>query len=228
MRLKNLKVGEFLKCENIINNVFEQTLFLKNKSYEILKIDGNFIVLDNELHDTSYSYSTIEFINENFKQPNDMQKMFIPLHSVTDLITNSSTTIFTYSESSVTALEDMINELFKTLNINKTCEDVFKLVVIGGDQYLYSEYIAELKENDENYPEGITEETDVREIFDKVKYGELEKPDWFNKAEEKEHWSGYRPDTYLHIIAKDKSYENLAKLIYNFLYSTDHEATYNG
>ena len=59
--------------------------------------------------------------------------------------------------------------LRKTLNINKICDDVFKLVVLGDEKYIYSEYIAELKENNESYPEGINDETDISDLIDKVK-----------------------------------------------------------
>lgn len=48
----------------------------------------------------------------------------IKIHSATDLITNSSTVIFTYSDSSPDALKEMINEFFKAFNINKQCDDI--------------------------------------------------------------------------------------------------------
>jgi len=158
-----------------------------------------------------------------------MKTKRIPIHSVTDLITNSSTTIFTYSENSVGALEEMINELFKVLNVNKTCDEVFNVIILSDDYYVYSEYIANLKENEEEYPEGLTEETNISELFENVRTGKVEKPSWFNNAEEQQDgYNNYRPSTYLHLSAKDKEFEKLASLIYSFLYSTDHESTYEG
>lgn len=143
--------------------------------------------------------------------------MKIPLHSTTDLITNSSTVIFTYSESSESALVEMINEVFKTFGINKTCEDVFQTVVLtDGYRYLESED-----------SEGMTSEQ-VNQLYADVLTGKIEKPEWFKNAEEHENYEYFTPDTYLHLIPKKEEYKKLATLIKNFLYSTDHEAQRDG
>lgn len=77
-------------------------------------------------------------------------------------------------------------------------------------------------------PEGVTEETDIRELFKDVTTGKIEKPEWFVKAEQHENYDCFTPDTSLYIIAKEKEYESLAALIVKFLYSTYHEATRDG
>ena len=149
--------------------------------------------------------------------------MKIPIHSTTDLITNSSTTIFTYSESSEQAVVEMINELFASFGIDKTCGDVFYTVVLA-DKYDYEDRAIE----NEFAPEGMTSE-EAGKLYDQVKNGEIEKPEWFNDVEEKENnWSYYTPSTYLHLIPKKEEYAKLANLIKKFLYSTNHEATYDG
>jgi len=144
--------------------------------------------------------------------------MKIPIHSVTDLITNSSTTIFTYSEGSEKALVEMIDELFKTFGIDKKCEDVFDSVVLA-DSETYTEY--------DDIPEEIKED-EVEQLYINVVTGKVPKPDWFKEAENQEGWSYYTPDTYLHLIPKKPEYENLGRLINSFLYSTNHEATRDG
>lgn len=103
----------------------------------------------------------------------------IKLHSLIDLITNSSTEIYTFSSASLQACKNMVDEFFKMSGINKTCDDVFELSIKEEGEY-------------------------------SGPYGE------------------FPPESYLLIKAKDSKYENLAVLIYNFLYSTDHEACYNG
>lgn len=40
--------------------------------------------------------------------------MKLKIHSGVDLITNSSTVIFTYSEGSLSALKDLVDEMLKT------------------------------------------------------------------------------------------------------------------
>ncbi len=145
----------------------------------------------------------------------------VPIHSVTDLITNSSTTIFTYSEGSESVLTEMINELFNTFGIYKKCEDVFDTVVLCDDDCRYSEYL----ENNE-IPD-VT--TDVEQLYQDVKTGKTEKPEWFNDVESQEDdWHNYLPSTDLYLIPKDEKYKKLAKLVLSFLYSTGHEATRDG
>ncbi len=159
--------------------------------------------------------------------------MFIKLHSVTDLITNSSTTIYTYSENSENALKLMVNEIFRIFDINKTCDDVFDTVVMyrDFDQYYYSteggdkDLLPEDLKNLENPYDAITE------ICHKVEKGEIPKPEWMNKIEEyndENQCDNYSPSTRLYLIPKDDKSRELAKLIENFLYSTSHEACRDG
>jgi len=143
--------------------------------------------------------------------------MKIPIHSTTDLITNSSTVIFTYSESSEGAVVSMIDEMFKAFGIDKKCEDVFDTVVLT-EKYKYNE-------TEDLIPEGVDGDA-VEKLYDDVKSGKVQKPDWFNDIESHEgSWDYYTPSTYLHLIPKKPEYEKLASLVKNFLYSTDHEAT---
>jgi len=103
----------------------------------------------------------------------------IKLHSLIDLITNSSTEIYTYSSASIEACKNMVDEFFKMTGVNKTCDDVFELSL---DQE-----------------------------------GESAGP-----------YGDFPAETYLVIRPKNPEYKKLASLIHNFLYSTDHEACYNG
>ena len=64
----------------------------------------------------------------------------INVHSQTDLITNSSTTIYTFSENSPKAMKEMVNEFFKAFGIDHKCEDIFSMVVL-------SEYIDDMLED---------------------------------------------------------------------------------
>ena len=154
----------------------------------------------------------------------------IKLHSITDLITNSSTTIFTYSEGSEQALKDMINEIITTLtpfNLeNLTCDDMFDIVVMCDESYIYSEYIARMDKDD--LPEGITTETDIASLYADVIAGKIPKPSWFHNVEEEEGYNIYRPDSYLYLIPKDEKYIKMGAAIKAFLYSTDHAACQDG
>lgn len=145
----------------------------------------------------------------------------IPIHSTTDLITNSSTVIFTYSENSEGALVEMINEMFNTFGIDKTCDDVFDTVVLTDkDEY---------EEHAEEYAPVKIDDDELDQLYDDVLNCRINKPDWFKEVEGHENsWTYYTPETYLHLVPKKEEYKKLAELVRNFLYSADHEASHDG
>lgn len=132
----------------------------------------------------------------------------IKLHSVVDLITNSSTVIFTYSEGSLQAVKDLVNEMLKVFERKETFDDIFYAQILPDE---YSEY----NELPENYGD-----LEIQYIK-----GEIEKQDWMVNAEGCGYYSG---DTSLHLIPKDEKYSQLANKLLQYLYSTDHEATRDG
>ena len=150
----------------------------------------------------------------------------VKLHSITDLITNSSTTIYTYSEQSEAALQNMINEIFSVLRVGKRCEDVFTLSVTFEDKDHYCYYFEDNDLPDELQGlEGDALDKAIDEALEKVKAGGP-KPQWMKDAEEHEDGEGYRAGTVLNIEAKTPEYEKLSNLIYAFLYSTSQESSY--
>lgn len=151
----------------------------------------------------------------------------VKIHSATDLITNSSTVIFTYSGGAVKPFKEMINELLKTFGVETTCEDMFDTVILCDESYPYSEWLENLEPDD--YPEGVDENTNISELFEEVATGKIPKPAWFEDAESAETCCDYyTPSTYLYLIPKDEKYRKIGALIKAFLYSTDHEATRDG
>ena len=165
--------------------------------------------------------------------------MKISIHSFTDLITNSSTTIFTYSDNSLEACREMIDEFFKALGVDKKCDDVFNLVVTM-DSYSYTEYMDDEEEDDEededeDEDEGSEEEEEEEESVDEksiaktvkdVQEGKIAKPKWMVDAEDYAKNTDEPPETFLHISAKSPEFEKLAQLVSTFLYSTEQEASY--
>jgi hypothetical protein len=148
----------------------------------------------------------------------------IKLHSITSIITNSSTVIYTYSGASEQAAKDMINEILKTLNINKSFDDFFTTIVLFERYSYYSEWLRY------NKVEGVDENTEILTLYKDVMDGRMPKPTWFAEAESKlkDDDTGYDYPTALYIIPKLPEYENMAKLIKNFLYSTSQEAFRDG
>jgi hypothetical protein len=104
------------------------------------------------------------------------------VHSFVDLITNSSTEMYIDYSGSVEPCKEMINGIFKTFGVEKTCDEVFDITLKNsGDE-------DRARWDDDYDPSAPWEEDECSPAM-------------------------------LFITAKDPSYENLAKLIKNFLES---------
>lgn len=63
-----------------------------------------------------------------------MKTLRIKVHSVVDVITNSSTVIYTRAdEGTISSLKDMINALLKIGNSELTADDLFEFSLVGGE-----------------------------------------------------------------------------------------------
>jgi len=146
-----------------------------------------------------------------------METIKIKLHSSVDLITNSSTVIFTYSEGSLQAVKELVNEMLKTFSRTETFDDLFYAGVFAEENYVYSEF--------EEFPEG----TDLKQLIDDILTGKTVKPEWMKKAEEDTSCCDYySPSSTLCLRAKNEIHSELANKLLSYLYSTDHEATRDG
>jgi len=143
----------------------------------------------------------------------------IKLHSSVDLITNSSTVIFTYSGGSLQAVKDLVNEMLKVFERTETFDDIFYAGVFLDDTYRYTE---DENEDEENT---IPEDVDIDKMIDDILIGKIEKPEWMISVEENEDGEGFLPDTMLYLKSKDEKYNELAKQLLNYLTSQYHEAT---
>lgn len=134
---------------------------------------------------------------------------------MTDLITNSSTTIFTYYDGSLDVCKEMINEFFKICGVDKTADEIFNFVVLC-DYYDYADYY----DYENNTVSDLT-----RDEFDLIKQGLKPKPSWFTKVE-KEDCDGSRRSNNLFITPKDPTYTKCGELICKFLSSSYSESSY--
>lgn len=161
-----------------------------------------------------------------------MKTIKLKIHSAVDLITNSSTTIFTYSDGALSTLKELVNEMLKTFGKTETFDDIFYAGVFLDDNEGYYEADTRLSEDDEEYVSVFDElnwqerAIKINETKLQVLKGEIEKPDWMIETE------GYYNDSYLsetnlEIIPKSEKYQELANKLIKFLYSTNHEASYS-
>lgn len=156
-------------------------------------------------------------------------------HSLVDVITNSSTTIYTNSDGCVGPAKELIQEFLDTMNIDKKVDDIFYFDSFMDKDY----YLDDLDELDEDEIDKYAKELidlgwkksgeKFEELLKKIASKEIDRPEWMIGLETRrseDYESGY--DSELYIFPKEEKYEKLAKALEKFLYSTDHEAMYNG
>jgi len=162
----------------------------------------------------------------------DMYKLKI--HSAVDVITNSSTTIFSYFNGSVKPAKELINEIIKTFGGPEleglTADDMFYFGTFC-DVYRYVESVDDMYFEEDEHPYlGVPDDkwyeyTDS--LIERITKGEIEKPLWMNRVEEHENYNGYHPENELYIVPKDEKFKPFADKMMKFVMSADHEAAYN-
>ena len=149
----------------------------------------------------------------------------IKIHSTVDIITNSSTTIFTYQDGCVSTLKELINEILKLSGSELKAEDCFYFeTFLDYDDDEYSE-CDEFPFQSDDYAQ---DKKDFNALKLQILKGEIEKPTWMKKVEENENEYGYSYPTSLEIMAKDEKYSELANKLLNYLNSPSHEAFRDG
>jgi len=155
------------------------------------------------------------------------------IHSIIDVITNSSTVIYTY-QNNIKEAKELLQEILDLMGEDKKVNDLFNITTFLDDIEYYTNYLEELEEDDvelpENYPtEGWKEQKKyIENIIEKVLEEEMDKPDWMKTAEDHEDWSGYTYPTSLYISSKEEKYNTLIEKALAFLNSPDHEAFRDG
>ena len=141
----------------------------------------------------------------------------IPVHSLIDLITNSSTEIFVHSEKSVEPAKALLTELLKLEGSDKTCDDVFE-ITIEKDRGDLNDVIQYYLDEDDRQ-----DITDVNKFIEDVSNGTIEPPDWWDEVS-----GDYHVQTNLVVKSKDKKYDKLVNLLKDFLYSPEWYEHNNG
>jgi len=161
-----------------------------------------------------------------------MKTLKIPIHSMIDLITNSSTEIFVTSDSSVKPAKELLTELLKINGSDKTCDEVFTLTVEVDNERLADFLADQMEEYDEELwnklglEDASWQETDniISKYLEDIEKGEIERPEWISTMIEDMEIS---IDTYLVVKSNDPKYDNFLELLKTFLYSPDYNETYN-
>lgn len=156
-------------------------------------------------------------------------------HSVVDVITNSSTTIYTNSDGCIGPAKELVQEFLNTMEIEKSVDEIFYFdSFMDYDHYLNYLYDINEDEKDKYINDFINlgykeQEKEFEKVFKNVASKEIERPKWMIDAEraKSDDWGSYY-ESELYIFPKEQKYEKLAKALEKFLYSTNHESMYNG
>ena len=157
-------------------------------------------------------------------------------HSIVDVITNSSTVIYTYQDCEKEAKE-LLQEVLNIAGNGEKVEDVFIIGVFLNYPGDYFDYVLDRgpEEREEiDIPKevldmGWKEQVQyVKDLIVKIMNKEIEKPQWMIDEEERENWACYKNSTSLYIKAKDMKYMPLVQKALRFLNAPNHEATRDG
>ncbi len=159
----------------------------------------------------------------------------LDIHSIVDVITNSSTTIYTYQDG-IKEAKELLQEILNIMGEKKGVDDLFSIGVFASDNDTYTEYLSELGEDDvdteypDNYPLDSWKAQDkyIDTLIENVLSGAIKKPKWMDEAEGKEDYMGYTNPTSLHIVPIDAKHVGLVEKMMSFLNSPYHEAFRDG
>ena len=152
----------------------------------------------------------------------------IPVHSLIDLITNSSTEIFVNSESSVKPAKELLTELLKLEGSLKTVDDVFTVSLQKDYGSYFSEVLAEnMEEYDEETAKKLgfngdwrTDDEIAQKYLEDIESGKIEEPDYFEDLMDSHE---INVDVNLVVKSNDPAYDHFLVLLKTFLYSPDYQ-----
>ena len=164
----------------------------------------------------------------------------LKIHSVVDVITNSSTVIYTYQNSTSQAKE-LVEEMLKlTGETDKTADDIFYYgVFCDDDKYLESDAISE-QEGYPEYPADAKYDSPERKAWNEasnkwlsdlqasIMKGDIDQPQWMTDAEGCDDYDYWSPSSYLCLVPKEEKYKEFGHAIQRLLGSVDADGGRDG
>lgn len=126
----------------------------------------------------------------------------IPVHSVIDVITNSSTEIFTFAKDNAVELcHEAINEILKVSGSDRKSEDLFDVYIEPDSGYLIDSLFDSLEEmNDDNIADGGKGDEVYLKYKERIK--EIESIEKYSERIEKK--SELIKEIYAYLVETDK------------------------
>jgi hypothetical protein len=144
--------------------------------------------------------------------------VIMKIHSIVDVITNSSTVIYTYQDNSIEPAKELVNEMLKLSGItDKTADDVFYYTVLYELNLLCDLY----HENRDPEYKDTYDKIDSY-IRDCIQNNDI--PDWMIPTDSDDSLRSIE----LYITAKEPQYQDLADKLLKFLNSPNIDACHEG
>jgi hypothetical protein len=157
-----------------------------------------------------------------------MQK--VQLHSSVDVITNSSTVIYTY-QNSIEQAKELVQAVLDLQGLpDVTPDDVFYYGIFcdsyeGPKEAPQINWRADIENR--RFQQQLREEW-FRDLKLSIMKGEQDKPAWMIAEENGGDWDNWTPSTYLHLEPKDEKYSDLADKICSLLNSVSADGGRDG
>jgi len=140
--------------------------------------------------------------------------MKVLIHSVSDAITNSSTTIYMWASSDAIAnTKKFFNQILKAVGIEKTADELFNFKIQQPDMDYYDFEERYLDE----YPDET--ETDAKVAYEKAKEDDAAKPEWWSNRS----YSDWPSESKVIVTAKDNSISLDMLSYFNSIFEMDAE-----
>ena len=154
-------------------------------------------------------------------------KLQIKIHSIVDVITNSSTVIYTQAnESTIEGVKEIANTLLKIGNANLTADDLFTFELVDPDIKPYREYEIRVEFSSQIKDWSFLSSARKDEMVEE-KYNEYlamdEKPEWWERNSYDDYY-----DIDLVVKAKDENNEKVASILSDLTGLFDQDAMRNG
>ena len=150
--------------------------------------------------------------------------MSMIINSITDVITNSSTSVFVvHRESDIDSIKELVNAIL-SINGNYTFDDLFE-ISLELDMYTIERYLDDLSEefndlkNDNNWDK-------ILESYSKEKLSKLTDELW-ELIDNDYYWKG-SPYEYIKVTAKNSEHKHIANLISSIdnIFDIDYNSDY--
>jgi hypothetical protein len=163
-----------------------------------------------------------------------MQIYKINIHSIVDVITNSSTVIYTWQNSEKEAKE-LLQEVLSLCGETALVDTLFYMRVFL-ESGKYADKLSEVEEDEfSDYPVDFPREAVwgkqikyIDSVIAQILCGEIPKPKWMIQTEKKDSYDTFSPSTFLHILPKDPKYTALCKKMLAFLNSPTSDGERDG